>query len=133
MSGEAIDAMVEYHARVPSPFTHQVIYTFGGAVARVGKDETAVGYRDAHHAFVAIGMWDKTSADEEQISYVRQLWGAMQPFSSGGFYPNYEADASVGQLVSAFGPEKYQRLQALKKKYDPDNFFRLNQNISPIA
>jgi len=133
MSGEAIDAMVEYHARVPSPFTHQVIYTFGGAVARVGKDETAVGYRDARHAFVAIGMWDDAAADEEQISYVRQLWGAMQPFSSGGFYPNYEADASVGQLVSAFGAEKYQRLQALKKKYDPDNFFRLNQNISPIA
>ncbi len=133
VSEEAIDTMVEYQARVPSPLTHQVIYTLGGAVARTGNHDTAVGYRDARHAYVVIGMWDDTSRDEEQTSYVRDLWSAMQPFSSGGFYPNYEGAVTEGQIKSAFGPEKYERLLSLKRKYDPDNLFRLNQNISPIA
>jgi hypothetical protein len=132
VSPEAIEVMLEYHRRVPSPLTHQVLYTFGGAVARAGSDETATACRDARHAFIVIGMWEDAARDREQIAYVRDLWSAMQPFSSGGFYPNYEGDVS-NQLESAFGAGKYQRLAALKKKYDPDNFFRLNQNIKPAA
>jgi FAD/FMN-containing dehydrogenase len=133
LTDDAIDVMVEYHQRVPSPFTHQVLYTLGGAVARVGKDETAVSYRDASHVFITIGMWQDAERDAEHIGYVRDLWGAVQPYSSGGFYPNYEGDATSAQIQAAFGPAKYERLVALKKKYDPDNFFRLNQNINPAG
>jgi FAD/FMN-containing dehydrogenase len=133
LSDDAIDAMVEYHARVPSPFTHQVLYTLGGAVGRVGADDTAVAYRDARHIFIAIGMWEDAAADDENVAYVRRLWDTVRPFSSGGFYPNYEADTAPGQVEAAFGAAKYERLLALKRKYDPDNFFRLNQNINPVA
>ena len=126
----AIDVMLDYHKRSPSPFTHQVLYTFGGAIARVGRDDTAAACRDARHAFIAIGMWENEASDKEQIAYVRDLWSAMQQFSSGGFYPNYEGEVS-GHLEAAFGSGKYERLLALKRKYDPDNFFRLNQNIDP--
>jgi FAD/FMN-containing dehydrogenase len=130
VGADAIDVMLDYHRRVPSPFTHQVLYTFGGAVARVSRDDTATACRDARHAFIAIGMWEDAARDKEQIAYVRDLWSAMQQFSLGGFYPNYEGEAS-SQLEAAFGSQKYQRLLVLKKKYDPDNFFRLNQNIDP--
>jgi FAD/FMN-containing dehydrogenase len=134
LNDSLIAAMVERHARAPSPWTHQVIYTLGGAVARVGPDETAVSYRDARHVFVAIGMWDDPARDEEHVGYVRELWSAVQPFSSGGFYPNYEGEAAaLGQIQAAFGPAKYQKLVALKKKYDPENFFRMNQNIDPAS
>ncbi len=133
VSEEAIDTMVAYHSTVPSRFTHQVIYTLGGAVSRISDDATAVAYRDARHAYVIVGMWDDAARDDEQVSYVRKLWHAMQPFSSGGFYPNYEAAAAPGQLKSAFGSAKFERLLSLKRKYDPDNFFRLNQNINPAA
>lgn len=131
LSEDAINIMAEYHARVPSPLTHQVLYPLGGAVGRVGKDDTAVACRDARHVFIVIGMWDDASRDEQQVSYVRELWRALQPYSSGGYYPNYESDVAAGQIKSAFGPKKYERLLSVKKKYDPDNFFRLNQNISP--
>jgi FAD/FMN-containing dehydrogenase len=129
---DVIDAMIDYHARVTSPFTHQVLYTLGGAVGRAAADDTAVAYREARHIFIAIGMWDGAAADEANIAYVRRLWDTVQPFSSGGFYPNYEADAAPGQVKAAFGTAKYERLLALKRKYDPGNFFRLNQNINPI-
>jgi len=130
VSLDAIDVMLDYHRRAPSPLTHQILYTFGGAVARVGGNDTATACRDARHAFIVIGMWEDAVRDKEQIAYVRDLWSAMQQFSTGGFYPNYEGELS-GQLEAAFGAEKYQRLVALKKKYDPENFFRLNQNIDP--
>src|SRR5262249_4109762 len=130
VGADAIDVMLDYHGRVPSPFTHQVLYTFRGAVARLGRDDTATACRDARHAFIAIGMWEDSVRDKEQIAYVRDLWSAIQPFSPGGFYPNYEGEPS-GHLEAAFGTENYLRLLALKKKYDPDSFFRLNQNIDP--
>jgi FAD/FMN-containing dehydrogenase len=133
VSAEAIEIMLDFHKRSTAPFTHQVIYTLGGAGGRVGKDETAVSYRDSRHAFVGIGMWDDPARDEAEIAHQRDLWSALQPFSSGGFYPNYEGEAAAGQLREAFGPANYDRLLALKRKYDPDNFFRLNQNINPAA
>ena len=132
-SDEAIDVMLDYHQRSTSPLSHQILYTFGGAVARVGNDDTAVGHRDARHAFIGIGMWADPAHDEEQIAYIRDMLRAMQPFSSGGFYPNYDSEATAGQLRAALGPAKYEKLLSLKKKYDPDNFFCLNQNINPAG
>jgi FAD/FMN-containing dehydrogenase len=132
-SDEAIEIMVEHHLRAPSVFSHQILYSAGGAVARVGNDATAVAHRDARHSFLVISMWDDASRDAEQIAYAHEVWNAAQPFSTGGFYPNYETDATSGQMKIALGAEKYERLVALKKKYDPDNFFRLNQNINPAG
>ena len=76
-------------------------------------------------------MWEDSACDAQNIAYVRNLWSAMQPHSSGGFYPNYDAAAGESEIQAAFGAEKYARLVALKRQYDPDNLFRLNQNINP--
>ena len=70
--------------------------------------------------------------DEKNIRWVRKLWSAMQPFSSGA-YVNYETDGEAEQVKAAYSPEKYERLVALKNKYDPTNLFRLNQNIKPTV
>jgi FAD/FMN-containing dehydrogenase len=132
LSSSAVDTMVQQYADPPHACTHSVIYTLGGAVGRkTSVDETAVAYRDSRHAFIMIGMWSEAGDDERAIGYVRRYWNAMQPFASGGFYPNYDADTGAGQVSSAYGSTRQERLVALKNKYDPQNFFRLNQNIRP--
>lgn len=131
LSEDAIAIMTEMYARVSAPHTHVVIYTFGGALSRVPPGQTAVSHRDARHAIIAIGMWEHPAEDDIQIQWVRDFADAMQPYASEGFYPNYEENVGAERLVAAFGPEKYNRLAAAKRKYDPSNIFRLNQNISP--
>ncbi len=131
LPAEAIAVMTEMYERVPAPLTHIVIYTLGGAVSRMPRDSAAVGRRDARHAAIAIGMWDRAQDDEVNIAWVREFYARMQPFSSGGFYPNYEGDASTDRLASAFGPEAHARLGAVKASYDPDNVFCMNQNVLP--
>jgi FAD/FMN-containing dehydrogenase len=76
-------------------------------------------------------MWDRPEDDDVNIAWVREFYARLQPFSSGGFYPNYEGDATTDRLASAFGPAAYARLGAVKAGYDPDNVFCMNQNILP--
>ena len=131
LSAEAIEVMTSHYALNTAPLSHIVLYTFGGAVSRVADGDSAVSHRDARHAAIAIGMWNDAEDDARQIGWVRDFASAMQPFASGGFYPNYDAEASADTVELAFGPEKYARLAAAKHKYDPSNVFRLNQNIRP--
>lgn len=131
LSAEAIGVMISHYERNTAPLTHIVVYSFGGAVSRVADAETAVSHRDARHAVIAIGMWDKAEDDARQIGWVREFASAMQPFSTGGFYPNYDGDTSADRVELAYGAEKYARLAAAKQKYDPANVFHLNQNIRP--
>lgn len=133
LSEAAIEMLTDMYAWNRAPFTHIVIYTLGGAVCRVKADETAVAYRDARHAVIAIGMWQDAAEDEVQIAWVREFAKRMEPFSSGGFYPNYEGDVNEDRVVAAYGPEKYERLARAKRKYDSMNVFRLNQNIRPAT
>ena len=132
LSDDAINTMIEHFATVPHPLTHVVIENLGGAVSRVPQDQTAVDYRDAQYNFLNVGMWSDAGEDEKSIRWVRELWSAMQPFSSG-VYVNYETDVEAEQVKAAYSPEKYERLVALKNKYDPTNLFRLNQNIKPTV
>jgi len=133
LTDDAIDVMVQRYATVPAPNTHVVLYTLGGAVGRVGADETAVEYRDARHALLIVGMWTDPTEDDLNIRWVRELWNAMQPFASGGVYVNYETETGIEKVKGAYGPRKYERLAALKAKYDPTNLFHLNQNIVPAG
>jgi hypothetical protein len=123
--------MVDHYTTVPAPHTHVVVEHLGGAVRRVGNDEMAVDHREALYNFLIVGMWANAAEDAKVIGWVRELWGALQPFSSGGLYVNYEAEHDVGRVQAAYSPTKYARLVALKNKYDPTNLFRLNQNIMP--
>jgi FAD/FMN-containing dehydrogenase len=131
LSDAAIDVMVDHYTTVPAPHTHVVVEHLGGAVRRVGNDEMAVDHREALYNFLIVGMWANAAEDAKVIGWVRELWGALQPFSSGGLYVNYEAEHDMGRVQAAYSPTKYARLVALKNKYDPTNLFRLNQNIMP--
>ncbi len=132
----AIEIIVEHVRNAPSPNSAVAIEQLGGAVSRVGKDDTAFNHRDARYNLLIVGMWPDSSANDENINWVRELSDAMEPYSSGGVYVNYlgqEADEGPERIKAAYGPEKYERLVALKNRYDPTNLFRLNQNIRPTA
>jgi len=134
LSDDAIDLLVEEYPSVPAPFTHLLVEQMGGALSRIGEDETAVSHRDALYNAIIIGMWAEPAEDERIIDWVRRLWEALRPFTSGGAYVNYEmSDAGEDRVRVAYGYEKYERLVALKNRYDPTNMFRLNQNITPTA
>ncbi len=129
----AVDMVIERYRQVPSPQSHVVLYTLGGAVGRVPADATAVSYRDARHILLWVGMWESAEADETNRTWVRESWAAAETFASGGFYPNYDAETSPERTAAAFGAVKFQRLAALKAKFDPANLFRLNQNVPPAV
>ncbi len=137
VSDEVIDIMVGFCANRPSPMCHGLIeHQLGGAVSRIDREATAFNHRDVEYTFMAIGQCTEPSEAEACIRWARGFWEAMQPYSTGGVYVNYlgqEADEGVDRVKAAYGPEKYQRLIALKNKYDPTNLFRLNQNIRPTV
>lgn len=133
LNEDTIATMLDFYEKVPAPLSHTIFYRMGGAVNRIRSEETAVAYRGAQHAFLIVGMWDDPAEDNENTRWVRDHWHAMQPYSSEGLYMNYEADITDQKVHAAYGPEKYDKLLSLKKKYDPENLFRLNQNIKPTA
>jgi FAD/FMN-containing dehydrogenase len=135
ISDEAIDTMVDFCSRRPSPMCHGLIeHQLGGAVSRADRDATAFAHRDVEYSFMALGVCATPAEVEKCAQWVREFWGAMQPSSTGAVYVNYlgrEADEGPDRVMAAYGPEKYARLVALKNRYDPSNLFRLNQNIKP--
>jgi FAD/FMN-containing dehydrogenase len=133
LSDDAIDILVERYANVPAPFSHIVVEHMGGAVSRMDRNATAYTYRDAQYNFLIVGMWADSAQDATAIPWVRGLWQALQPFSSGNIYVNYESDVGVDRVQAAYGAATYARLVALKNTYDPTNVFRLNANIKPTV
>src|SRR5262245_13355861 len=136
LDAEAVQVIVDHVARAPSPYSAVAIEQFSGAVNRVGGAATSVNRRNARYNLLIVGIWLDPAAKPDNVKWVRDLWDAMKPYSSGGVYVNYlghEADEGAERVKSAYGPEKYARLVALKQKYDPTNLFRLNQNIEPSA
>ena len=137
ISAEAIDTIVTYCANRPSPMCHGLIeHQLGGAVGRVNREVTAFNHRDVQYSFMSLGVCTDPTEAERCVRWAREFWEAMQPFSTGAVYVNYlgrEADEGAERIKAAYGPEKYQRLVALKNKYDPTNLFRLNQNIKPTV
>jgi FAD binding domain/Berberine and berberine like len=130
LTDEVIDVLVEHGFKIASPVTVFSIYHLGGAVARVGEDETAFGGRDAGHTVNVIGITTTGEGFEQEREWARGLWTALQPHHQN-VYVNFLMEEGEDRIREAYGATKYDRLKALKRKYDPDNFFRLNQNISP--
>lgn len=135
LNDAAIDTIVAYCANRPSPMCHVVLeYQLGGAISRVDPGSTAFNHRDAQYSFLSVGVCTAPLEAKQCIQWAREFWEAMQPFSTRGVYVNYlgrEVDEGTERIRAAYGDEKYQRLVALKNKYDPTNLFRLNQNIKP--
>lgn len=131
LSDTAIDTLVGYAENITSPLSDIKLGFWGGAIARVAEDDTAFGHRGAHCIMNVNTRWANGSGSQRHIEWTRELWSAMQPFSSGGVYVNFLGEEGHERVRSAYGEAKYDRLVAVKRKYDPTNFFRVNQNISP--
>jgi FAD/FMN-containing dehydrogenase len=128
---EAIDILCEYHVSRPSPMSQILVIPGGGAIADVPEDATAFGQRTSPFNIHIIAGWEDPADDEGNIGWTKGLGAAMKPYSTGGAYLNYLGEEGEDRVRAAFGPETYARLQALKDRYDPQNLFRLNQNIKP--
>jgi FAD/FMN-containing dehydrogenase len=130
LSDAAIDALTDGYARSTSPLSLAVLQQVGGAIARVSADATAYANRDAAYDCFPAAIWENPAEDERHIAWARAFWEAMRPFSSGGVYANSLGEEGEERVRAAYGAN-YARLAAVKAKYDPDNLFRLNQNIKP--
>jgi hypothetical protein len=131
LSDDAIETLIAQFATVPSSFSVAAVEELGGAISRVGRDETAFGERSAPYSLIITSEWIDPAESEKNIQWARKFWEAMQPFESEAVYVNYLGTEGEDRIKAAYGPAKYERLVALKNKYDPTNFFRLNQNIKP--
>ena len=129
LTDKAIDTLVEQFTAVSSSLSAVAIEPFGGAVSRVGIGETAFPHRRALYSLVIVGMWTDPAESAINIRWTREFWSAMQPFSSEAVYVNYLDTDDADRVQTAYDPATYQRLQLLKERYDPGNFFRVNQNI----
>jgi FAD/FMN-containing dehydrogenase len=130
LTDEVIDITVEHSLRINSPLTAFPIWQLGGAVARVGEDETAFGGRSAGHTFNITASTQTAEGFDEEREWVRNFWSALEPYHTG-VYVNFLMEEGEERIRQAYGAKKFDRLKALKHRYDPDNLFRLNQNIRP--
>jgi FAD/FMN-containing dehydrogenase len=130
LTDEIIDITVDRSLKILSPLTSFPIWQMGGAVSRVRDDETAYNGRGAGFTFNIGGCTQTSDGFDEEREWVREFWSALQPWHQG-VYVNFLGDEGQERVRQAYGPAKYDQLQALKAHYDPDNFFRLNQNIAP--
>jgi FAD/FMN-containing dehydrogenase len=130
LSDEIIDITVERSLQIDSPLTSYPIWQMGGAVARVGDDDTAFNGRHAGFTYNIASCTETEEGFVEEREWVRNFWSALEPWHTT-VYVNFLGDEGEERVRTAYGAEKYGRLKTLKRKYDPDNFFRINQNISP--
>jgi FAD/FMN-containing dehydrogenase len=130
------DAAVEQHvihgSRVPEVSATMHLYPINGACHRVAPGETAFAYRDATFAQVILAAWQDPADDEARIRWVRDYHEAIAPYAEPGGYVNFMADDDSGRVEDNYLGH-YQRLAAIKRSYDPDNLFHLNQNIRPAG
>jgi len=129
----AIRIVVERARNRPDPWSLIALWHLGGAMNRVASGATALGERSANYLFSLDTSWTDPAQSDGAITWTRDAWAQMQPFSRGGSYLNFPGQGEEGEalLRASYGSANYDRLVALKKKYDPGNLFRLNQNIPP--
>jgi FAD/FMN-containing dehydrogenase len=130
----AIAVLSEHFRRAPSPYAGFGVELYGGAVGRVGAEETAFPHRSYPFNILIFTAWTDPAEDAANMGWGRELWAALQPFAADGVYVNYLGDAVAegsDRVRAAYGPATYDRLAALKRAYDPTNLFCMNQNIAP--
>jgi FAD/FMN-containing dehydrogenase len=129
----AIDLHIEHGSNVPTLFSAMHLYPIDGAAHAVGADKTAWANRDAQWAQVMVAVDSAPDNMERHIAWARGYWDALHPYSTGGAYVNFMMDDEGQERVKATYRDNYERLVAVKNKYDPTNLFRINQNIKPTA
>jgi len=132
LSDAAVAVHVKYGSNVPTMHSSMHLYPINGAAQRVGKTETPWSYRDATWAEVIVGV-DPDPANTKRITeWSKTYWDALHPYSAGGAYVNFMMDEGEERIKATYR-DNYARLASIKKKYDPTNLFRVNQNIKPAA
>ena len=130
LADDVIDIVVEHGTRITSPVSSIALWQMGGAVARVGEDATAFNGRHAGFTFNINGNSQTADGFEAERQWARDYWSALAPHHTS-VYVNFLMEEGEDRVRQAYGADKYDRLKALKRAYDPTNFFRLNQNIKP--
>jgi FAD/FMN-containing dehydrogenase len=131
LSDKAIAEHIRFGEALPTLHSTMHLYPINGAASRVGKNETAWNYRDANWGMVVVGVDPDAENNEKIISWAKQYWQALHPYSAGGAYINMMMTDEGEDRVRASYGDNYERLVAIKNKYDPNNLFRVNQNIKP--
>jgi FAD/FMN-containing dehydrogenase len=130
LTDDVIDVVVEHGSRIGSPISSLALWQMGGAVARVPENATAFNNRNAGFTFNINGNSETAEGFEAERRWARDYWSALAPHHTS-VYVNFLMEEGEERVRQAYGAEKYERLKALKRRYDPTNFFRLNQNITP--
>jgi hypothetical protein len=130
LTDEVVEIFLDRIRSMTSPFSQINGWAVGGAVSRVEGDATAVGDREIGFEISVVAAWPPADSDgERHMTWVREGWETLRPYSSG-VYANFISDEGAAGVDAAFG-ERLARLTALKDRYDPNNFFRLNANVPP--
>jgi hypothetical protein len=130
---EAIDTHIAEAAKAPSAFSLMHLYPIDGAVRRVAKDATAWNARDASWSMVIAAIDSDPKKADALKTWGRAYWKAVHPFNLGGAYVNFMMDDEAADRLQATYGDNFARLASVKAKYDPENLFRVNQNIKPAA
>ncbi|RPI91005.1 MAG: FAD-binding oxidoreductase [Chloroflexi bacterium] len=132
LSDEAIDLHIQYAKQLPTVHSTMHLYPINGAAQGVDKKDTAWSYRDANFVQVIVGVDPDPANNERMIAWSKEYWRTLHPFSAGGGYVNMMMDEGQERVKAAYR-DNYARLAQVKAKYDPQNLFRLNQNIKPAG
>ncbi len=130
ISDGALDAVLRYAGRLPTPQCEIFIGLIAGAANRVAADATAYGQRDTRFVLNVHGRWDDPADDGRCIAWARDFFKASAPYASAGAYVNFLTEDEAGRIATAYG-SSYARLVQIKRRYDPENIFHMNQNIKP--
>jgi FAD/FMN-containing dehydrogenase len=131
LTDELVDLSVAYHEKMGRSHSVMLFQPLGGQIARIPDDASAITARHANWTCHCIGEWETPEETDAELAWVK-AWGPMiEPFKLAGAPMTFSADTGEERVRATYGPEKYARLVALKDKYDPENVFRLNQNIKP--
>ena len=131
LSDGLISTLIEYTGNLPSPLSEIFVGQLGGAINRVAADATAYPHRTANFVMNVHTRWEDRSMDNTCIDWAKKLFDLTAPYSTGGVYVNFISEGE-DRVEAAFG-ENFEQLAKVKRKYDPDNFFRVNQNIKPVS
>jgi FAD/FMN-containing dehydrogenase len=133
LTDEAIRTMVACYEKSPSAMSEIYLEHMHGAAVRVSIGETAFPLRSPGYNFLVLAQWMDPADDEQCIKWARESYSAMQPFVGLGRYVNYLDNDEPGDPIAAAYGANYRRLREIKAKYDPENFFHMNQNILPLS
>jgi FAD/FMN-containing dehydrogenase len=133
LSDDALETIAHYGRKRPSSACMTALEPTQGAATRVDPRESAFPHRSPAYELLILALWEQPAQKESHLRWVQEFWDAIVPFSGGGVYVNYLSEGEGADRVRAAYGANYNRLAAIKKKYDPSNFFRLNQNIPPAA